>query len=94
MEDCRHMCVYMDPYALMQDGVLERRSRQYAVIPGRLNAETTMIEGEEEGESDTEGEEEIDTKGEEESDTEGEEESDTGGEEESDTEGEEEIDTE
>ncbi|KAL8846934.1 MAG: hypothetical protein Q9221_008002 [Calogaya cf. arnoldii] len=47
---------------LMQKGVLEKRSRQYSVIPGKIGTEqTSTIESEEEAESDTEdgGEVEI-----------------------------------
>ncbi|KAL8772821.1 MAG: hypothetical protein Q9209_002166 [Squamulea sp. 1 TL-2023] len=58
LEDCRNMCIYIDPYKLMQDGVLEKRSRQYSVVPGKSDVEETMIEGEEEAESETEDEQE------------------------------------
>ncbi|KAL9040739.1 MAG: hypothetical protein Q9180_001728 [Flavoplaca navasiana] len=64
LEDCRHMRIYPDPYQLMQKGVLEKRSRQYAVIPGKPATEDTLIE-DEEAESDTEDEDEAFTVGEE-----------------------------
>ena len=47
----------------MQEGVLEKRSRQYAIIPGKPATEDTLIE-DEEAESDTEDEDEGFTVGE------------------------------
>ncbi|KAL8952362.1 MAG: hypothetical protein Q9222_001724 [Ikaeria aurantiellina] len=61
LESSRHMRLYVDPYALMRNGILEKRSRQYAVVPGVPSTDETLVtdedelaDEEEEAESDSE----------------------------------------
>ncbi len=67
LDDCRHICIYPDPHKLMHDGVLEKRIKEYSIIPQSIKGKQAVTEDSEDLGNDIRNEEDaqIDTSNEE-----------------------------